>query len=854
MARQRKDRARGSAAGQDSHSLTVGARSRLVQATGARARQCTLGDVLKRRLRCETLEDRRLRAVITVTTVEDSVDFDDGVTSLREAIFAANTVPGADEIRFDPGLFAAGAQTILLTHGELAITESLTITGPGADVLTIDASGSDPTPDVNNGDGSRIFLINDGRDDVVVETIVSGLTFTGGDASGVGGGAILARANLAILNCVFDGNATGNNGGAIATMPGVSGQLTIDATTIADNVAVWFGGGVYWQGPFAIAASRLSGNQAIRGGAAYLWSTRESGDAIANTVIVENEASLGAGVYWRGGNLNISNATISQNTAVSAPGFPSVLGRGGGLRLRGQLATIANSTISGNQAGTGGGVYALQANFTVRDSTISENSATALGGGIRGGVAVEILDSKVQNNRAGRSGGGVTGGLVTVRRSLIDGNTAGTLDAPRPSESYFAAGGIRAGAVVVDSSTISRNFAADRGGGISISGGLADSTITNSTISGNAANEGGGVFHAPTHLLWIEHSTITENEAVTNRGEPGRGGGLAEALRGSDSMLRVRNSIVAGNATSGTGPDIVAGPGGFYRFNLIGDASGPAALTEAPVGSPDANGNLVGGPAHGVIDPQLGPLADNGGPTLTHALLPGSPAIDAGDAALRPGVVGVPEFDQRGEPLARVVGARIDIGAVEQTGVPFVVDTLIDESDGDYSRGDLSLREAIELANAQPGVGEIVFHPALFAAGPTKIRILSGELVVAESLVIRGPGQDVLTLDAEVQSRILHYTSSRGDLALSGLRFFRGYVVGASQPPLGTDFAGGAIRFASSNTLTLDNVVVQDSAAINDYAKGGGVYAAGIARVENYSLATGRKDIDLREVRSMQLA
>ena len=83
------------------------------------------------RLRLEPLEDRRLLALVTVTTVDDTIDFTDGVTSLREAIFATNTVPGADTIDFAPALTAAGPATILLTLGELRITDSLTINGPG---------------------------------------------------------------------------------------------------------------------------------------------------------------------------------------------------------------------------------------------------------------------------------------------------------------------------------------------------------------------------------------------------------------------------------------------------------------------------------------------------------------------------------------------------------------------------------------------------------------------------------------------------------------------------------------------------------------------------------------------------
>src|SRR5215471_4520027 len=84
-----------------------------------------------RRLRVEPLEDRRLLAVVTVNTLQDTVDFNDGVTSLREAIFATNLVGGADTIDFAPSLTSGGPATIALTLGELKITDDLTITGPG---------------------------------------------------------------------------------------------------------------------------------------------------------------------------------------------------------------------------------------------------------------------------------------------------------------------------------------------------------------------------------------------------------------------------------------------------------------------------------------------------------------------------------------------------------------------------------------------------------------------------------------------------------------------------------------------------------------------------------------------------
>ena len=89
-------------------------------------------------------------------------------------------------------------------------------------------------------------------------------------------------------------------------------------------------------------------------------------------------------------------------------------------------------------------------------------------------------------------------------------------------------------------------------------------------------------------------------------------------------------------------------------------------MTEASVGAPDADGNLIGGPVGGVIDPRLGPLTNNGGRTFTHALLPDSPAIDMGDPLAVAGSDDVPQFDQRDAAYSRIVGGRIDMGAFER--------------------------------------------------------------------------------------------------------------------------------------------------------------------------------------------
>jgi len=194
------------------------------------ARSQSLRNLSARSLRYELLEDRRLLAVVTVDTIDDVVDFNDGITSLREAIFATNLVAGADEIQFDFGF--DGPATILLTRGELKITDSVEIVGLGAELLTIDAQ-----------ERSRVFNINDGDDSQLIDVEVHGLTLTNGIF-----GAIFNKENLSIIESTITGNSSSFSGGGVySVLPAesVGGKLLIQSSTISGNFAKGFGGGVF---------------------------------------------------------------------------------------------------------------------------------------------------------------------------------------------------------------------------------------------------------------------------------------------------------------------------------------------------------------------------------------------------------------------------------------------------------------------------------------------------------------------------------------------------------------------------------------------------------------------------------
>ena len=259
------------------------------------------------------------------------------------------------------------------------------------------------------------------------------------------------------------------------------------------------------------------------------------------------------------------------------------------------------------------------------------------------------------------------------------------------------------------------------------------------------------------------------------------------------------------------------------EFSLIGDNDG-TSLTEAPVGSADINGNLIGGSVNGVIDPQLGPLADNGGHTETHALLPGNPAIDAGDPNFDPNV-SIPPLVNDQRVAARVLGGRIDIGAFEYGETPSLMVT-IPENVIDPFDFETSLREAIAYANDLVGADTITFDSTVFAT-PQTILLNLGELQLTESATINGPGQTLLTIDAQQQSRVFYLGGSinAGHFTLAGLT-----LTGGQTTADGFTGRGGAIfSLLTNGSLTINQSTITGNGTTGIDADGGGIWAQAVA-------------------------
>ncbi|NOT62858.1 MAG: hypothetical protein HOP19_21830, partial [Acidobacteria bacterium] len=308
------------------------------------------------------------------------------------------------------------------------------------------------------------------------------------------------------------------------------------------------------------------------------------------------------------------------------------------------LITFANTVVS--PIALSGGQITIDKNLTIQGPGANlltvQNTAAASATSrvflVNSGVTATISGLTISgaNVSGGTAGGGIRNlGTLTVTDSTISGNSANS------------GGGISntSGTLTVTNSTISNNSAPNGGSGIFNSSTL---NVTNATISNNSTTtgSGGGIFNSGTSN--VTNATISNNSAPT-----GSGGGI---FNGGGGTVNARNSIIAGN-TALVGPDLTVTLTS-QGYNLIGNTSG-ATISG---GSNDITG----------MSPMLGSLAFNGGPTQTLALLAGSPALDKGSAANNPVTMSPITTDQRGLPrpvelaTANAMGGNgSDIGAYE---------------------------------------------------------------------------------------------------------------------------------------------------------------------------------------------
>ena len=338
------------------------------------------------------------------------------------------------------------------------------------------------------------------------------------------------------------------------------------------------------------------------------------------------------------GTLTVTNSTLSGNS-----GF-----YGGGISTSGgSTLTVTHSTLSGNSGTYGGGIYNGGDALTITDSALSNNSAASTGGGIYSTGTLTIINSTLLSNVSATIGGGIfSTGTLTITNTTLVGNSA----------LAGSGGGIWSGnTLLVNNSTLSVNSVNGDGGAIYSSRAL---TIINSTLADNTATGSGGGIYVYETTANLYNSSIVFNGADADADLTGSAGGIYNN-DGLGANANLHNTLVAGN-TVGKTPvyNDCAGTLHSYGRNLFWDATGCTVSTNS--GSWTTLNSLG----------FLGPLQNNGGPTWTVALLPGSNAIDGGDPAGCTDDKGNPlPTDQRG--FAREVGVTCDIGAFEYSDVIF---------------------------------------------------------------------------------------------------------------------------------------------------------------------------------------
>jgi hypothetical protein len=266
-------------------------------------------------------------ATFTVSNLSDGPVANPGDLpgALRQALFDANGTPGPDVIAFQAGLTG----TITLTAGQLPVTDSVDIQGPGAAALA-----------VSGGNSSRAFYLYQSA--AVLDVTISGLTIEGGSAGGDGAGILDQGENLTLDGVVLSGSQAGGNGGGLAFLGQNAATLSVERSTFSGNNASGEGGGIFasFAAGLTLRDSTISGNSATSNGG-------------------------GTAFYFSGG--SIENCTLAGNTTAAA---------GGGAALLAANVSFEHATVTGNSASTGGGIYDRQvAGVLIANSIVADNDA-----------------------------------------------------------------------------------------------------------------------------------------------------------------------------------------------------------------------------------------------------------------------------------------------------------------------------------------------------------------------------------------------------------------------------------------------------------------------------------------------
>ncbi len=550
-----------------------------------------------------------------------------GSCTLRAAVQEANALTGADRIELPAGHYAltrAGADEDMAASGDLDIRGDLRLVGLGGRDATVIASEVE----------DRVLHLP-----CYAKVHLEGLTIRDGrERQGAG---IYSEGELTIVGSRIRENVTDadGSGGGIFNDRGI---LRLGSTEVLSNEAGYEGGGIdNREGDVEILGSRIEGNAAGYSGGA-LNSGGWGGDAVlvGDSNLVANRTGDGedhaAGIAigsWGESALRVVDSRFydHENTALDVGSNGHTTARLDGVTIRDNRSAADGAALRAGSHGT--------TIVEMRGSSIEGNHSQADGGAISAGshgtTTLRIHDSRIEDNRSDSSGGAIELGshgltIMEVVSSTISGNTAA-----------FSGGAMEVGShgetrLRIAGSALHGNLAGQSGGAIQTSL-SASIEIDDSTLSDNRAQDSGGAISLAGRdgaVVQLTHATL-----YANRAPNGAGLFLASGRGGATTLAQVANSVIAGSIDGpGCAGDAIQSSGG----NLDGDGSCGFARAS------DLDG----------VDPLLGPLTDNGGPSLSHAPSAGSPLIDAAERIF------CSATDQRG--AARPFGVGCDIGAVEQ--------------------------------------------------------------------------------------------------------------------------------------------------------------------------------------------
>ena len=761
-----------------------------------------------------------------------------GTCTLADAITAANTdapVGGCPA--------GSGADIITLEKDVILAAALPQITS----AVTIEADGHKID---GNGGAFCVLEIRPGGNLTLNKATVTG----GRGLSGIWANSADA---VTLNNCTVSGNSTVIGGGILSD----SSTVTLNNCTVSGNTVFFYGGGVSVRGSGALSLNNctVSGNSASDMGGGISVYMSKAAVTLRSSIISGNSARVGKEVADMDGVITADSFSVfghSGETSAEAfsgftPGASDVNAASDGTNT--PLAAILNTTLASNGGPTKthalpAGSPAIDLNPTCADASAFDQrgysrpigagcdagaverlaSITVDAGGIctlADAITAANTDAPVGGCPAGSGADTVTLAKdVVLAAALPDITSAVTIEG-NGHKIDGANGNFSVLKISTASGNLTLNETAVTGGGSGFAGGIfadgAAATLNNCTVSGNITSMGGGIL-SDSSTVTLNNCTISGNKALFYGGGIAvRGGALSlnnctvsgnTAVYDSGGGVSVkwgaaatlRSSIISGNSApvgkEVSGIDGVVTADSFSVFGHSGETSAEAFSGFTPGGS-DVNATSDGSTPT-ALSAILSPLADNGGPTMTHALVAGSPAVDL-DAACSAGL----STDQRGD--SRPSGAGCDAGAVER-----LASITVDAG------GICTLADAITAANTDAPAGGCPAGSGADTITLAKDVVLAAALPdITSAVTIEADGHKIDGNGGFFS--VLKISTASGNLTLN-----KATVTGGN-----TMMFGGGIHAGPSAKVTLINCTISGNSASGSAGTGGGISAAASSAV-----------------------